>query len=459
MKKWIVTVVLGLTLFFVPQLSSAKTFIDVTSNNPYYDMLDHLSDDGIISGYGDGQFKPDATMTRAHMAVMITRAYELEDVRPAVNFLDVPPTHPYYEAITKLYTAGIIDGSNGKFRPDEPLTRAQLAKVLTNVLGLEETQTTAFQDVPVHDSFNGFIGALVEAGITTGYGNETFRPNALVTRQHFAVFIYRALYNEEETGSEDEAEIEEDRLPISPVGTEAMQAYLDQLHSIETEYGLFYASPSISDAYLTAYAEAFTGEEVHDFAALFDVVVDEKPVFLVLAFEEDIEQYSNYGDVEGLDDAMGWVNFEENVIVLTTNLQEEEEYVNLELLGHEYFHWVVSNFYEVSFTTGWVEEALAENIGYTMQDNKDHFVQTDKFKEYIEYLLEIEQFGDITESYSAESVVAFALLESQFGMDKIEEFILLIPQFEDDEEAFIQVFNMSYEDLYAYIEAYLDALV
>ena len=167
--------------------TAAKTFSDVPSSNAYYSIIDVMSDNQIINGYKDGTFKPNSTITRAHVAALLNRAIDLKEIRPATTFSDVPTTHTYYKEIMELYQAGIIDGSYGKYNPNDSLTRGQLAKILTNAFALQQQQTTSFKDVPTSHHFNTYIGAPAANNITTGYTDGTFKPNTTVSRMHFAV--------------------------------------------------------------------------------------------------------------------------------------------------------------------------------------------------------------------------------------------------------------------------------
>lgn len=198
-KKWLLAAAL-VSSFVVAQSeqTEAKSFVDVSSSNSSYPIIHTLSEKGIIQGYEDYTFRPQQTITRAHVAIMLGRAVTLTPVREATTFKDVPTTHRYYDDIMRLYKAGIIDGSNGYFKPNDVLTRGQLAKILTNAFQLSKQATTDFSDVPASNQFNTYIGALVESGITTGYEDKTFRPNVPVTRAHFSTFIYRALHMTDE---------------------------------------------------------------------------------------------------------------------------------------------------------------------------------------------------------------------------------------------------------------------
>ncbi|WP_342472656.1 InlB B-repeat-containing protein [Metasolibacillus sp. FSL H7-0170] len=156
------------------------------------EMIEELTALGIIQGFEDGTFRPNAPISRMHVAVLLTRAFSLDAVREADGFSDVPSTHPHYEAIQTLQQAGIIDGASGAFLPAENMTRAQLAKVLVGVLELTPEGTSSFVDVAGSHWSAGYIATLEREGITLG-DNGQFRPNEPVTRAQFVAFLYRIM--------------------------------------------------------------------------------------------------------------------------------------------------------------------------------------------------------------------------------------------------------------------------
>ncbi|WP_342558914.1 putative Ig domain-containing protein [Metasolibacillus sp. FSL K6-0083] len=156
------------------------------------EMIEELTALGIIQGFEDGTFRPNAPISRMHVAVLLTRVFSLDAVREADGFSDVPSTHPYYEAIQTLQQAGIIDGANGAFLPAENMTRAQLAKVLVGVLELTPEGTSSFVDVASSHWSAGYIATLEREGITLG-DSGYFRPNEPVTRAQFVTFLYRIM--------------------------------------------------------------------------------------------------------------------------------------------------------------------------------------------------------------------------------------------------------------------------
>ncbi|TKI72385.1 hypothetical protein FC756_01670 [Lysinibacillus mangiferihumi] len=167
------------------------TFQDI-ENHWAQEIIEALATQGIITGYKDGTFRPNETISRQHVAVLLTRAFTFEASRPTIAFTDVAPHHPYYHEITILQQAGIIDGVDGAFHPTDQLTRAQLAKILANTLQLQPQTTSSFTDVDSSHWSAEYIGALERAGIALGDNGE-FRLEASVTRAQLAAFLYRAM--------------------------------------------------------------------------------------------------------------------------------------------------------------------------------------------------------------------------------------------------------------------------
>ncbi len=117
---------------------------------------------------------------------------------PLRPFSDVPPDHRFREAIEALYRAGVIGGfPDGTFRPDDPVTRGQLARMLVSLLGLhtpEPGPPPPFTDVGAlpGDSLPDYIGEAARAGIALGFDDGTFRPYETVTRIQLVRMIVRA---------------------------------------------------------------------------------------------------------------------------------------------------------------------------------------------------------------------------------------------------------------------------
>ena len=171
----------------------SKTFTDVTPSHPYYDIIHGMAAQGIINGYPDGKFRPNTLISRQHAALLINKVVDLKETTPLKKFKDVPDSYMYYNAIQKLQKSGLIQpDSNGNFQPNKSLTRGEMAKILTIAFDLKVKADYQFPDV-VGTGYEEYVKALYSNGVTTGYGDYTFKVNEPLTRAHYALFMNRAM--------------------------------------------------------------------------------------------------------------------------------------------------------------------------------------------------------------------------------------------------------------------------
>ncbi len=158
-----------------------------------------IADAGITKGCNpplNDQFCPTDTITRGQLAAFFTRALDL--ATPAGNPFTDDDGSVFENDIEALAAAGITRGcnppANTRFCPNEPVTRGQAAAFFARALGLPPAPGDAFTDDD--DSvFEGDIQALAAAGITKGCNppaNTAFCPDAPITREQFATFLFRA---------------------------------------------------------------------------------------------------------------------------------------------------------------------------------------------------------------------------------------------------------------------------
>ncbi|GAK02577.1 hypothetical protein JCM19037_821 [Geomicrobium sp. JCM 19037] len=196
MKKTFVALLSTSLLFVSISVADAQTFHDVSEGYWAEEEIHYISDEGIIRGFSDGNFRPGQEITRSQTAVMLSRALDLEGSGSA-NFNDVDESHGNYEAIQQVNEAGIMTGrSNGDFNPGEPLNRAQMSAVLTRAFELEADRSVQFRDLsPLHYAYDE-IAPVVTNFISTGKGDGSYAPQEHVSRAQFSVFMARAI-NEE----------------------------------------------------------------------------------------------------------------------------------------------------------------------------------------------------------------------------------------------------------------------
>lgn len=172
-----------------------QLFNDVGFNYWAINEISKAVENGWINGYIDGTFKPESNLTRAHAAVLISRALGKTGKAVTTNpYPDVKKTHPYAREIVLMRELGIMQGdtSSGKFNPNANLTRAQMAAVLDRAYELEvKGAVPKIQDVPQSYWAYGHVAALATNGLTT-LSEGQYRPNEFVRRSQFAAFLVRA---------------------------------------------------------------------------------------------------------------------------------------------------------------------------------------------------------------------------------------------------------------------------
>lgn len=145
---------------------------------------------GIADGTSATTYAPRRAVTRGQMARFLFQTFDLPERRDH-NFSDVSSTNTHVTAIASVAAAGIADGyDDGTFRPDQAVTRQQMATFLTNAMGLTP-RDPSFSDVGGTHARN--VGAIAHAGITDGCGGDRFCPNDPVTRGQMATFLYRSV--------------------------------------------------------------------------------------------------------------------------------------------------------------------------------------------------------------------------------------------------------------------------
>ncbi|MEO4052678.1 5'-nucleotidase C-terminal domain-containing protein [Solibacillus sp. CAU 1738] len=185
---------LAVSAVAVAPASAANVFSDVNEKNVHFEGISALYEAGIIKGYPDGTFKPAQEVTRGQAAKMIAGALKLNttDVTNP-NFADIDADNQYYGAIAALEALQVFDHKDeNTFRPNDSITRAEMAKMLVSASGLTAAGTSPFTDVPVDSEYASYVTALYENGITTGISETEFGLHEKVTRGQLATFIMNA---------------------------------------------------------------------------------------------------------------------------------------------------------------------------------------------------------------------------------------------------------------------------
>lgn len=170
-----------------------RNFPDVPETNVHYDNIYNLAERSILTGYPDGSFKPSRYVTRAEAASILYNALELQNWEPQdQGFTDVKPGDWFYEEVNVLIENNVISGHEGLyFGPHEKLTRAQLAKLLAAAYGLYtfDEKPSPFVDLVDGAWYKEYVESLYFFGVTSGVSASKFAPKQYVTRDTMASFI------------------------------------------------------------------------------------------------------------------------------------------------------------------------------------------------------------------------------------------------------------------------------
>jgi len=165
------------------------TFADTTTN----DYTNHWASatiqkwvtDKKITGYPDGTFKPDASITRAEFVKLANNAAGAT-TPGEIKFTDVKKGDWFYDAVSIAYKTGYITGvSATEFAPDSQITREEAAAILSRMKKLEKSaaDVSKFTDNKQISAWaTGEVGAAYKAGFISGYPDGTFAPQANLTR-------------------------------------------------------------------------------------------------------------------------------------------------------------------------------------------------------------------------------------------------------------------------------------
>lgn len=140
------------------------------------------SDYGVISGY-DGLFRPDDSITRGEMAVIMDKVMKYQ-VKAENTFSDLDQNF-YTDSVLKANQAGIMRGSDGAVRPKDKITREEASVLICQAFGIDpiETATSKFNDSDKVSTWAaGYVNALLQKGYISGKGDNNFDPQGNITR-------------------------------------------------------------------------------------------------------------------------------------------------------------------------------------------------------------------------------------------------------------------------------------
>lgn len=206
-KQRILSALLALCIVFslVPTALAEKAddFTDVSRSDWYYQFVDYVTSKGYFNGVADKTFAPADNMTRAMFVTVLFRFDGAKGDRSQSAFTDVAPGEWYTDAINWAAANRIVDGvGNGKFAPNDPITRAQMCAMIERYLDLYRKawkvtlpESGSLSVMVDESAIPAYALAAVKQcqrhGLVNGFEDGTFRPNDLSTRAQVAAVIYR----------------------------------------------------------------------------------------------------------------------------------------------------------------------------------------------------------------------------------------------------------------------------
>lgn len=209
-KQRILSALLALCIVFslVPTALAEKAddFTDVSRSDWYYQFVDYVTSKGYFNGVADKTFAPADNMTRAMFVTVLFRFHGAKGDSSQSAFVDVAPGEWYTAAINWAAANKIVDGvGNGKFAPNDPITRAQMCTMIERYLDLYRKawkvtlpESGSLSVMVDESAIPAWALAAVKQcqrhGLVNGFEDGTFRPNDLSTRAQVAAVIYRMSY-------------------------------------------------------------------------------------------------------------------------------------------------------------------------------------------------------------------------------------------------------------------------
>lgn len=179
------------------------TFGDVSPLRWSAPAVYQLAKDGVLGGYGDGSFRPTNQVTRAEFAKMLTMVLPNDNTVPTTprSFPDVKESAWYAQYVKTLAGRGIVNGfEDGTFRPNAQITRQDMATMIGRMVELyglnlpEKASPVSFKDAGTIAAYAASaVSQMQRVGIINGFEDQTFRPKEHASREQTAQMIYNLL--------------------------------------------------------------------------------------------------------------------------------------------------------------------------------------------------------------------------------------------------------------------------
>lgn len=190
------------------ELKDVKAVENITFKTVFSDIAGHWAESrileavkaGFVSGYEDGTFKPDKTVTRAEFATLLNNAMKNMSIAE-INLSDVKKNDWFYKQVQKSIAVGFFSGyENNTFRPNNPITRQEVAKVINSAItagSIDGDGATRLKDYgSIQEWAKPSVNIAYNKGYIMGYPDKLYKPIKALTRAEAVKIIYEILDNE-----------------------------------------------------------------------------------------------------------------------------------------------------------------------------------------------------------------------------------------------------------------------
>ena len=196
MKRKLLSVLLALCMVLTLMAAPVAAAYQDTEGHWAESSIERWTGHGIVQGTENG-FDPDGELTCAQLAAILARLLKLPEA-PDAGFRDNPAEAWYFDSVNRCAAAGILLGNgDGTVTPNAPITRERAIVMLSRALGIkpiENPDLSAFEDADaVADYAQGYVAALVAAGVIKGVTDETVGPQLNITRAATVAILDRAI--------------------------------------------------------------------------------------------------------------------------------------------------------------------------------------------------------------------------------------------------------------------------
>lgn len=206
-KKNIISLILSVILLISTTSVFAKDysdypqkFWDVSKSHWAYNYISELTDKNVISGYDDGSFKPENTVSRAEWSKMMVTASKLEINKTDYSISDLNKDHWAYNYVitAKDYMNWYQNGDSISFRPNQSASREDVTVSLVKLKGysvkdVDYSSLSAFKDIDsISNDLKKYVAVALEKNLISGFEDNTFRGQDTLTRAEAATLLCRA---------------------------------------------------------------------------------------------------------------------------------------------------------------------------------------------------------------------------------------------------------------------------